>query len=142
LILDLDNGSLLPRKQLLEEFQKLSDYTIPLEWNLPIEVVNIDVPSIRSNLPPVAEKVSEILTTINQSVFLFGWSTDRTTISSNRTVAKEIEAKIDEALASCERLDVQSVSAGTKGPDIWLCPTSRSLVGKEKQRRGAKDDTS
>jgi hypothetical protein len=142
LMLNLENRSFLPKKHLLEEFQKLSDYTIPLDWNLPIEVVDIDLASVRSNLPPVAEKVSEVLTIINQSVFLFGWSTGRTTISSNRTAAKEIEMIIEDTIASPQRLDVQAVSAGTRGPDIWLSPTSRSLVGKEKQRRGANEHTS
>jgi len=142
LILHLNNEPNLSREQRLEEFQKLSDYTVPQEWNLPIEVVDIDMAFIKSNLPPVAKKVSETLTTINQSVFLFGWFTARTTLSSNRTVAKEIEAIIEKEIAATESLHGQAIAPDTRGPDIWLSRSSRSLVGKEKQRKGAKDHDS
>lgn len=138
LMLNLNNDPYLLKDQRLEEFQKLSDYSVPPEWNLPIQVVDIDMASIQANLPLVAEKVSETLTAINQSVFLFGWSTGRTTISSNRTVAKEIESTIEKAIIAPESLDGQAVEPDTRGPDIWLSPTSRSLVGKEKQRKGVK----
>ena len=124
--LDLE-GSLALKEQRLEEFQKLSDYRIPLEWNLPIKVIDVDVAAIKAKLPPSAEQVSKQLTTINQSVFLFGWQTGKTTISSNRAVAKDFENTIEE----------YRVEEDEMGPDIWLSPTSRSLVGKEKKRRGA-----
>jgi hypothetical protein len=142
LMVQLGNNLNLSKEQLLEEFQKLSDYAIPPEWNLPIEVVDLDIASIMSNLPPLAQRVSELLTAINQSVFLFGWSANITTISSNATVAKEIETLIEEENASSKRLDGQAVSQDTKGPDIWLSPSARSLVGKMKHPRGANGDTS
>jgi len=94
---------------------------------MPIEVVDVNLETTMAALPPVVAKVSEKLTPINQSVFLYGWANNMTTISSNRTVAKEIESVIEE-----NRLDEE-----TRGPDIWLSQASRSLVGKEKQRRGA-----
>lgn len=137
----LGRDTLLSREQVLENFQRLSDYPIPPEWNIPIEIVDIDMASIMAELPPVAEKVSEIFlpTGINRSVFLFGWSANLTTISSNATAAKEIETAIEEENISSKTLDRQAYSQGTKGPDIWICPFARSLVGKEKNRRGAKN---
>lgn len=129
MMLDIDDANKhLSQKQRVEEFQKLSSYPIPPDWQLPIQIIDFETTDsdADANLPSVAEKVAETLTAINRSVFLFGWATGRTTISSNRAVAKEVEATIEE-----NRLDEE-----TRGPDIWLCPTSRSLVGKEKQRRG------
>jgi hypothetical protein len=116
----------LSREQCIEEFQKLSDYQVPVKWNLPITVIDIDLDSIKSCLPPIAREVEKVLININQSVFLYGWSSGNTTLSSNGTVAKGIEGKIEEYRVSDE----------DSGPDIWLCSTSRSLVGKEKERRG------
>lgn len=127
LLLDLNKDLHLDSSERIQEFQKLSDYTVPFEWALPISVVDADVPDIMTNLPPVAEKVAENLTSINRSVFLYGWSTGRTTISSNGSVAKDVESTIE-----ANREDEE-----TLGPDIWLSASSRSLVGKEKERRGA-----
>ncbi|KAI9641683.1 hypothetical protein NHQ30_009539 [Ciborinia camelliae] len=127
LLFDFDHE--LTRDQLAEEFQKLSEYSIPLEWQLPIAVVDVDIPTTVSELPLVANDVSKGLTGVNKSVFLYGWVSGLTTISSNRVVAKEIEATIE---ANRGSMDVQ-------GPEIWLSPMARSLVGKEKQRRGVKE---
>lgn len=125
LLLDANTEVRLTREERLQEFQKLSDYTVPLDWALPIKVVEIDIPSLMSSLPSAAGKVAENLTAINQSVFLYGWASGRTTISSNGTVAKDIETTIE-----ANRVDEE-----TQGPDIWLSVSSRSLVGKEKERR-------
>ncbi|KAG8632148.1 hypothetical protein KVT40_001288 [Elsinoe batatas] len=105
------------------ELAKLSKFDVPDGLHIPVLVVdkgNIDF----SKLPPVATKVKETLTSINQSVFLFGWSNGHTTITSNRTVVKGIEQTLD-----------QHAESETDWPSIWLCPTARSLVGKEKGRR-------
>ena len=98
---------------------------VPLDWNIPIKVVDTDIALMQKQLPPAAEQVAKLLSPINQSVFLYGWATGRTTISSNRTVAKEIEGTIE----------THRLAEDDAGPDIWLCPTARSLVGKEKTRR-------
>ena len=49
-----------------------------------------------STLPSVAGKVSETLRGVNPSVFFFGWASGYTTITSNKTVAKDIEKIIQE----------------------------------------------
>lgn len=117
------------RDQLAEEYQKLSEYSIPLEWQLPVAVIDVDISTIVSELPLVANDVLKVLTGVNRSVFLYGWASGFTTISSNRVVTKEIEAIIE---ANRGSVDVE-------GPEIWLSPMARSLVGKEKQRRGVKE---
>ncbi|KAL6721793.1 hypothetical protein ACLMJK_000898 [Lecanora helva] len=115
---------------LRQEFAKYSDYKIPSSWRLPIRIVDAAVPDSDiqtaiqdSRLPPVAKEVAEQLTDINRSVFIYGWIHGITTVSSNRSVAKQIESIVEK--------DEQ----GAMGPDIWLREPARSLLGKEKERR-------
>lgn len=111
----------LTREQRIGEFQKLSDYAVPLEWNLPVVIVDVNLDKIRSNLPPVAHEIEKTLIDINKSVFFYGWSSGRTTLTSNGQVAKRIQAIIEE----------NRITDTDSGPNIWLNPNSRSLVGKE-----------
>ena len=113
------------REDLVSEMQQWSAYAVPSTWQVPIVVVEQDPDHCQLRLPEAASVVSAQLTTINQSVFLYGWATGRTTITSNRSVVKQIES----GLEKYEDLDNDA------WPKIWLCPTARSLVGKEK--RGA-----
>ncbi|THY00975.1 hypothetical protein D6D01_10390 [Aureobasidium pullulans] len=115
---------------------QLSRFPVPESLRLPIKTQTPDsiseptttttspnsTPS--TSLPPSASKVSSQLTSINQSVFLHGWSQNITTITSNRTVVKQIE-----------NILAKEAKDETEWPLIWLCPTARSLVGKEKGRR-------
>lgn len=103
-------------------FGELSNYPVPSDWQLPIKVVKSDMNDI-SHLPPAAQEVKDSLTLINQSVFLHGWIKGWTTLTSNRTVARQIEEIV-------EGKDGEQI-----GPKVWLCGTARSLVGKEKGRR-------
>ena len=117
-------------EELRSAFAKYSDHSIPSTWRLPIRVVPsmTAISDIRQaieagSLPHVAEQVAEQLTDINRSVFMYGWMQGLTTVSSNRTVAKEIENI------------VEKVGRGVMGPEIWLREPARSLLGKEKERR-------
>lgn len=109
--------------ELVNEMQQLSVYPVPADFRLPIKVVDQDLDNCQSTLPDAAKKVSNEMSPLNKSVFLHGWATGRTTITSNRGVVKKIEYD----LRKFEDLD-DSVF-----PSIWLCPTARSLVGKEKR---------
>ncbi|KFY22553.1 hypothetical protein V493_06510 [Pseudogymnoascus sp. VKM F-4281 (FW-2241)] len=124
-ILDRDGTAELTCEQRVVGLQELSSHRIPHELKLPIDVVDVDIPDMERRIGPMATEVSKALSLINQSVFLYGWSNDMTTISSNRTVSKEIETMVEDG-RKCDT---------DKGPDIWLCPTARSLVGKERTRR-------
>lgn len=124
-LMEVESTTHWSKEQRIRGFQELSAYDVPLGWNIPIKVVETDVAFMQKQLPPAAEQVSKLLSPINQSVFFYGWVTGRTTISSNRTVAKEIEGTIE----------AHRLAEDDAGPDIWLCPTARSLVGKEKTRR-------
>ena len=115
-------------KERIGGLQDLSSHRIPVELKLPIEAVQVDILEMEKEIGHLAKAVKEELTTINQSVFFYGWTKGLTTISSNRTVAKEIENCVEANRTSDEE----------RGPDIWLCATARSLVGKEKTRRDGK----
>jgi len=130
----LDDGGETGREGILMQMAQLSSYPVPASWKLPIRVVSDDDDYESSNstdsntLPAVASDVRALLTPINQSVFLHGWRSGHTTLTSNRTVARQIEAAVEEYLEGRDGEEVE-------GPKLWLCATSRSLIGKEKGRR-------
>ncbi|KAF4551130.1 Hypothetical protein D9617_14g075860 [Elsinoe fawcettii] len=105
------------------ELAKISKFDVPEGLQIPVVIVERQTVD-NSELPGVGSKVREVLTSINQSVFLYGWSAGHTTVTSNRTVVKAIETVLD-----------QHAESEADWPSIWLCPTARSLVGKEKGRR-------
>ncbi|EEA26238.1 hypothetical protein TMatcc_005504 [Talaromyces marneffei ATCC 18224] len=120
----------LDKDTLLRELQAISDHSIPDRLNLPISVVDahaeINAALQQKKFPPVIDKITEILTDINHSVFLYGWARDIFTVSSNKTVVKQIESTIEDNRGDDDTLE---------GPKIWICDTARSLIGKEKNRK-------
>ncbi|CAL5870719.1 uncharacterized protein PFLUO_LOCUS4959 [Penicillium psychrofluorescens] len=116
------------RETLIHQFQELSDYRVPVLWKLPIKVAEAQsvIASGKGQLPPVADEVAKGLSDINYSVFMYGWVTGLTTISSNRTIDKQIEATIEKNRGGND---------GLEGPSVWICETARSLVGKDKHRQ-------
>jgi hypothetical protein len=121
-----DEGS--SHEQLIEEMQQWSAYEVPSTWQLPIRVVDKDEGECQANLPAEAAHVSRDQTDINKSVFLHGWAAQMTTITSNRTVVKQLESELEQYIDLADGV----------WPKIWLCPTARSLVGREK--RGVKKE--
>ena len=118
------------RQELIDEMQQWSAYPVPNHWALPIKAVDKEQDNCMSSLPSQALAAGEEMTSINHSVFLYGWASGRTTITSNRIVVKLIERKLDEE----HDLD------DSVWPSIWLCPTARSLVGKEKRGAAKRDE--
>lgn len=120
----------LDRQTLVQKFGGLSDYQVPADWKIPVRVVDaqaeINAGKEQGKLPPVADKVAKGLSDINHSVFMYGWVTGMTTISSNRTIDKQIETTIERHRQGDDDL---------QGPVVWICDTARSLVGKDKDRK-------
>jgi hypothetical protein len=120
----------MDRQSALQKFQELSDWQVPAHWKIPIKVVDaqpaITTAKSERKLPAVADRVAEGLSDINHSVFMYGWVTGMTTISSNRTIDKQIETTIENNRGTDEDLE---------GPMVWICDTARSLAGKEKDRK-------
>ncbi len=126
----LDSGTAQSGRELREAFAMYSDHAIPPSLRLPVRIVQAEVSEndIRNAiqeaaLPPVALQVAGQLTDINRSVFMYGWMQSMTTVSSNRTVAKQVEGIVEKD------------GRGAVGPEIWLREPARSLLGKEKERR-------
>lgn len=94
------------------------------------------------------------LSPINASVFLYGWMQQMTTVTSNRAVAMGFIKTINDVLDEDEQ-DVQDVKRsqvanqsreteaqpekengdGFAGPEIYICETARSLIGKAKPNK-------
>ena len=117
--------------ELLKELQRLSEHPIPSSWKLPIRVVD-DEATVSHTASPLVAAVGSLLTDINRSVFVLGWVSGFTTITSNRIATKIVEKGVEDNRQSDDDI----------GPDVWVCPTARSLVAKEKDRRdgGGTDD--
>lgn len=110
-------------------FAATSEYAVPSTLRLPIKIVAAAIDM--AQLPPIAATIATQLTAINRSVFLFGWQAGITTVSSNRTVVKTIESVVAAKNANAG----QGGDVEVGGPEVWLCETARSLVGKEKGRK-------
>lgn len=122
-IIMLGDDKTKSQPQLITEMSEWSAYPVPGTWQLPIQIVDYDPASLADRAPREAREICARMTEINRSVFLSGWALGRTTITSNRTVVKQIEHDLESYPAPSE--DVW--------PQIWLCPTARSLVGKERR---------
>jgi hypothetical protein len=120
---DADN-----QPRLVQAMQELSAYDVPLDWRLPVVIVDQNENDCQSKLPSEAVLAGSKMTPINQSVFLYGWAVGCTTITSNRAAVKQIENSLQ------QHIDLDA----SVFPSIWLCPTARSLVGKE--RRGTRKE--
>lgn len=120
----------LSRQALVQKFGELSDYPVPADWQIPVRVVDaqpeINAAVEQGRLPSVADEVAKGLSDINHGVFMYGWATGMTTISSNRTIDKQIETTIEKHRQGDDDL---------RGPVVWICDTARSLVGKDKDRK-------
>jgi hypothetical protein len=123
-------GTDTDREILILRFQKLSDHKVPMDWKIPIRVIDahavIQKGWENGQLPSLARKVANHLSDLNQSVFLYGWASGLMTISSNRAVTKQIELLVEEN---------RNGNDDTTGPLVWVCNTARSLIGKESNKK-------
>lgn len=108
----------------------LSDHPIPEGWQIPINVVQAEKvePEIPNFPVEVAERVGSYLSPLNRSVFLYGWRSGHTTLTSNRAVARQIEALVRECIDNGD-----GSGKLVRGPHIWVNMKARSLVGREKE---------
>jgi hypothetical protein len=110
---------------LLSEWQSLSDHPLPPNTHFPVRVVPSNLSAAIPKLPAVAKTIAAELTPLNSAIFFYGWVEGVTTLSSNRTRAKQIEHAINK----------YGLEDGEAGPHIWLCGDSRSLIAKHGRRR-------
>jgi len=138
-----DAGDGRDSQDVLRGWGKLSEHPLPEGLRLPIRIVSADDAAAYPTTvdTSVGETVAAQLSTLNQSIFLYAWRAGIATLTSNRTVAKQIDGIIDEALDAMIPIGPTKKSVGRGiddefiGPRLWLCATSRSLIGKDKGRK-------
>ncbi|KAA8903852.1 hypothetical protein FN846DRAFT_907974 [Sphaerosporella brunnea] len=108
-----------PPRELAEKFQELSVHPV-MEIFLPIETVPDHVAT--ANDPPGFLRIAGKLSAVNRGAFITGWAHGVTTVTSNRAVAKMVEA-------ACSGEGNEDVV----GPDVYVVESARSLVGKAKR---------
>ena len=114
-------------EQRIKEWNELSCHKAPESLKLPVKIVETNYPP--PALSPIEQAVMEKLVQIKSSqvttsVLMYGWSAQRTTLTSNATALKALNRAFEQQPAGEE----------AEGPDIWLCPIPRSLAGKEKDK--------
>ncbi|KIW40183.1 uncharacterized protein PV06_07404 [Exophiala oligosperma] len=95
----------------------------------------------KDNFPSsiAARAISKLhLTDINTSVFMYGWTHEIVTITSNRAVANALLASINNLLDEGEQRswEPNDDREDFLGPHIYVCESARSLVGKPKGKAG------
>ena len=118
IVLGAGHASGKSANELREELGGHSEHSVPEDLLLPIQIESEAVGLAR--LPSVAARLGPQLSEINRSVFFLGWTRGWTTVTSNRTVTKQIE-KV-----------VESEQGEVMGPLVSVCTIARSLIGKEK----------
>jgi hypothetical protein len=126
-----------------------SIHTVPLDLQLPIKVIEFESDNLLSSPAPkngdsksfphlvAAQSMKLIrLTPINSSVFLYGWKEQILTFTSNRAVATALLRAIDEVLDRDENEENFNDNEHEKfyGPQIHICETARSLIGKSRNK--------
>jgi hypothetical protein len=124
----------------------LSEHRLPEDILLPIMVEDFVFPDYELSAKgtsfqgPMANKLygKMDLSSINASVFMYGWHHNIVTLTSNRVVAMGIERALNGILDELESpgLEISGKELdgadGFEGPKMYVCETARSLVGKEK----------
>ena len=136
-------------QELRQSFGEQSIHAVPPELQLPIKVIDFESHFLSSGvdesnqhtnsyLASVASRsVKKVnLTTINSSVFLYGWMQHILTFTSNRAVALGLLKAVNEVLDQDEHTGIieSEEQENFSGPQIFICETARSLVGKVKTK--------
>ena len=155
IIFALGQYASMGEKELLRELQQHSVHSIPYGLSMPVNQVDFEPEdaflarsSEQSALPVrIARRASDSMncSSINKSVFLYGWRENISTVTSNRTLAGRLVQAINNVLNDQEQEGpiVEAVVSGQqkefRGPKLWICETARSLMGKTKSNEPALD---
>lgn len=129
----------LTPEERIAELESLSEYDLPDDIQLPVEIIDDTEDIIRRALatptptqplskehpylPQIASTIN--LLDINHSVFLYSWATGLMTVTSNRAVAKEIQSALDRYM--------DSTGESVTGPMLWMTNVARSFITKGAQ---------
>lgn len=102
---------------------------------LQLPVVTVPDHKLADTDPPGFRQVADKLSPVNRAAFLTGWVRGLTTVTSNRAVAKLIEAVcggISCGGGGCGgEQEGEEEEAEVVGPDVWVVESARSLVCKQ-----------
>lgn len=140
-----------PEPGLRQALRELSIHPLPEAVRFPIRVVEFDQAEMLSTTlsddqhalskghmfpTSIASRLASTLrlSPINASVFLYGWVKNTVTLTSNRAVANAMFKTINDLLDEDEQAASGGIGEGENfiGPQIFICETARSLVGKAK----------
>ncbi|KAI5866489.1 hypothetical protein GGS23DRAFT_273588 [Durotheca rogersii] len=121
LILGSDPGK--PQDQRVKELQLLSIHEVPSCFQLPIRIVDANENGCQDRFTAPIKKLLEAVLNPGRSVFSYGWASERTTLTCNSVVIKQLEKDLEQL----------PNLGGLPWPSIWAFPTSRPLVGVPKE---------
>ncbi|KAK1756404.1 hypothetical protein QBC47DRAFT_379893 [Echria macrotheca] len=122
------------REELLEEFQKWSNVTIPSDLNLPVQIVDdvnledVDGLISETQLPPMSLGVARDLSRLNRSVYLYGWAKGITTITGHRGIERQVQLSVATHWAR------RSEGENERPPDIWHRHLGGYLIHRDKPK--------
>jgi hypothetical protein len=128
-----DDAKSLSPEERRSRFQDLCVHPLPVDLRFPVRTLTEQYQQGSDAENRQFHKVAMKLSQVNRGVFMTGWQQGWTTISSNRTVAKMIETWLEEGTGVEEGKDEGEDGQVVIGPDIYVVPTARSLVGKAKR---------
>ncbi|EXJ84473.1 hypothetical protein A1O3_05141 [Capronia epimyces CBS 606.96] len=138
--------------KLRQAWSEHTTHAVPSEIRFPIKIVDFNAQELLSSssrilsrsedsgLFPssIADRATQIMgmSPINVSVFLYGWARRIVTLTSNRVAATGLLRTINEILDQSEHDELDGDGADTSfiGPQIYICKTARSLLGKVRSK--------
>ena len=111
---------------------------------LQLPVLTVPDHKLADSDPPGFRQVADKLSPINRAAFLTGWVRGLTTVTSNRAVAKVVEAVCGGGGGGEGGGGEQDEEAEAEvvGPDVWVVESARSLVCKAKRISGVAEECS
>jgi hypothetical protein len=130
----LSPDSVTPAKshdELVSELQKLSIHSVPSDLQLPVKIIDIGLRDTwedlveEGQLPQVVRAiVPGLLWDVNLEIFLYGWATGMSTVTSNNALAKQIVRQVLQRRTREEEI----------GPIICVHPATRALASKRRPK--------
>ncbi|KAI1780192.1 hypothetical protein F4818DRAFT_168430 [Hypoxylon cercidicola] len=113
------------QEQRVKELNLLSIHEVPLCLQLPISVVDMNENGCQDRFTdPIKMKLKSIPNP-GRSVFSYGWASERTTLTCNSVVIKQLEKDLEQL----------PTLGDLPWPSIWAFPSSRPFVGIPKDTR-------
>ncbi|KAI6084615.1 hypothetical protein F4821DRAFT_169053 [Hypoxylon rubiginosum] len=113
------------QEQRVQELKLLSIHDVPPCLQLPINVVDMNENSCQDRFTDQIKMKLRSVLNPGRSVFSYGWASERTTLTCNSVVIKQLEKDLEQL----------STLGDLPWPLIWPFPTSRPFVGTPKDTR-------